>query len=66
MGMQETIQRINELAKKAKSESLTEAELAERKVLRQQYIDVFKANFKAELDAIRYVEDIVQSDDVNK
>lgn len=44
------IERLNELAKKAKSSSLSEAELAERDELRKEYIAAFKANLKATLD----------------
>ena len=43
MTMQEVIARINELARKAKTpEGLTEAEAAERAVLRRAYIDRIK------------------------
>ncbi|EMS69216.1 DUF896 domain-containing protein [Ruminiclostridium cellobioparum] len=44
------IERLNELAKKAKISSLSEAELAERDELRKEYIAAFKANLKATLD----------------
>lgn len=44
------IERINELAKKAKEDKLTEEELAERDALRKEYIAAFKANLKASLD----------------
>ncbi len=44
------IDRINELAKKAKSEGLTEQEQAERKALREEYIAEFKGSLKAQLD----------------
>ncbi|MCC8181437.1 MAG: DUF896 domain-containing protein [Clostridiales bacterium] len=47
---QERIDRINELARKAKSEGLTEAELAERDVLRREYIDAVKASLRSQLD----------------
>ncbi len=57
MSMEDTIKRINELAKKAKAEGLTDEELEERNELRKQYIEVFKGNLKAQLDSIRYIED---------
>lgn len=44
------IERLNQLAKKAKTSSLTEAELAEREQLRKEYISAFRANLKATLD----------------
>lgn len=50
MNMNEVIARINELAKKAKTEGLTEVELAERDKLRRIYIDSVKANLVGQLD----------------
>lgn len=50
------IDRLNELAKKAKTTSLSEAELAERDTLRKEYIAAFRANLKATLDNTVIVE----------
>ena len=50
MNMNEVIARINELAKKAKEEGLTQEELAERDVLRRRYIDSVKANLIGQLE----------------
>ncbi len=50
MKMEEVIQRINALAKKAKSEGLTEAEIKERDELRQIYIGSIRQNLRAQLD----------------
>ena len=47
---QKGIARINALAKKAKTEGLTEAELAERDALRRGYIESVRANLRAQLD----------------
>lgn len=48
---QAKIDRINELARKAKTpEGLTAEETAERDVLRREYIDAFKRNLTAQLD----------------
>ena len=48
---QKKIDRINELARKAKtSEGLTPEELAERDVLRREYIDSYKRSLVAQLD----------------
>ena len=44
--------RINELANKAKTESLTEAEKDEQRKLRQEYIASVKLNLKSQLDNI--------------
>lgn len=50
MNMNEVIARINALAKKAKTESLTPEELTERDQLRRIYIDSVKANLVGQLD----------------
>ena len=47
---QKKIDRINELAKKAKTVGLTEEETKERDVLRREYIDSFKASLVGQLD----------------
>ena len=50
MNLNEVIARINELAKKAKTEGLNEEELAERDKLRRIYIDSVTGNLKNQLD----------------
>ena len=51
MMTQEKIDRINELARKAKTaEGLTAEELAERDVLRREYIDSVKASLTGQLE----------------
>ena len=50
MNMDEVIARINELARKAKAECLTEEELTERDKLRRIYIDSVKANLVGQLE----------------
>lgn len=47
---QEKIDRINELARKAKTGPLTDEELAERDALRREYIDSVKQSLCAHLD----------------
>lgn len=47
---QEKIDRINELARKAKTQGLTAEELAERDALRREYIDAVTGNLRRELD----------------
>ena len=53
---QEKIQRINALAKKAKTEGLTPAELAERDELRREYLAGIRENFKQTLDSIEIID----------
>ncbi|EST52438.1 hypothetical protein T458_15795 [Brevibacillus panacihumi W25] len=55
------IKRINELVKKSREEGLTEEEKLEQKALRQKYIDAVKLSLKANLDSIRYVEDLEEN-----
>lgn len=50
MDMNEVIARINELAKKAKTEGLTEEETQERAKLRRIYIDSVKASLVGQLE----------------
>ena len=50
MEMDKVIARINELAKKAKTEGLNDEELAERDKLRRIYIDSVKASLVGHLD----------------
>ena len=49
--------RINELARKAKTEGLTEEEKAEQAMLRKEWLEKFKANFRAQLDNIEFVDE---------
>jgi len=54
----EMIDRINELSRKSKtSEGLTDEEKKEQHVLRRAYIDAFKANMRATLENIEFVDD---------
>ena len=48
--MDQVIARINELAKKAKTEGLTAEETVERDKLRRIYIDSVKASLTGQLD----------------
>ena len=50
MNMDQVIARINELARKAKSEGLTPEETQERDRLRRIYIDSVKASLTGQLD----------------
>jgi uncharacterized protein YnzC (UPF0291/DUF896 family) len=57
MNLDETVSRINELARKAKTIGLTDEELEERNELRRIYIEAFRRSVKYQLDSIKYVED---------
>lgn len=57
VNMDEVIARINVLAKKAKAEGLTEAELVERDKLRRIYIDSVKANLIGSLENTYVVDE---------
>lgn len=46
----EKIARINELARKAKGEGLTEKEKIEQKALRAEYVQAFRKNLEAQLE----------------
>ncbi len=49
---EKTIARINELARKSKTEGLNEAELKEQAQLRKEYIEAFRRNLRGQLDNI--------------
>ena len=53
---QKKILRINELAKKSKEQGLNDAELAEQKALREEYLAAIRKNFRATLDNIEIVD----------
>lgn len=55
----EKLDRINILANKSKKGSLTESEKIEQKLLREEYLEAFRENFKRQLDNIevRYVDE---------
>ena len=46
------LDRINELARKSKTEGLTEAELREQALLRKEFIADFRRNLRSQLDNI--------------
>ena len=57
------LDRINELAHKSKSEGLTEAEREEQHALRQEFLDEIRADVKASLESIEFVDDSEQTKD---
>lgn len=52
----EKIKRINYLAKKSKSEGLSDDEKNEQQALRKEYLESVRRNFKAQLDNIEIVD----------
>lgn len=54
---QEKIDRINELARKAKSVGLTPEETAERDALRQEYVAAVRRNLRSQLDNTYVVDE---------
>lgn len=54
---QSRIDRINQLARKAKAEGLTPEETAEREALRREYLASVRRNLRAQLDNIYLVDD---------
>ena len=58
----EKIDRSNELARKKKTEGLTEEELQEQAELRSEYLENFRRNFRKQLDNVRFVEDLTEEE----
>ncbi|GIM48321.1 hypothetical protein DNHGIG_38700 [Collibacillus ludicampi] len=54
----EKLERINALARKAKTSGLTEAEAREQQALRQEYLEVFRREFRKQLESIQFVDDV--------
>ena len=54
--------RINELARKSKSEGLSAEEKEEQGSLRKEYIEKFREHFKGHLNRIRFVEDMTEEE----
>mgnify|MGYP004476734951 CR=1 len=50
------IERINELAKKARESGLSDEEKLEQKKLRDEYLAAVRSNFKSTLDNIEIVD----------
>ena len=54
--------RINELARKSKSEGLSAEEKEEQESLRKEYIEKFREHFKGHLNRIRFVENMTEEE----
>ena len=57
------IDRINELAHKSKREGLTDAEKEEQRLLRMEFLAEIRADLKASLETIEFIEDSAQTID---
>ncbi|MBD0380422.1 DUF896 domain-containing protein [Paenibacillus sedimenti] len=55
--MDQNIERINELARKAKGVGLTDEEIEERNELRKKYIQAFRSSLKVQLDSIKFTDE---------
>ena len=55
------LNRINELAHKSKAEGLTAEEKEEQRILRQEFIAEIRADVKASLESIEFVEEVEES-----
>lgn len=53
---QEKMNRINELAKKAKESELTEAEKEEQQALRQEYLATFRSGMRHHIEGMKVVD----------
>lgn len=56
MDAEQTVRRINELARKAKTVGLTDDEIDERNELRSRYIQAFKTNLRQQLESIKFAD----------
>lgn len=52
----EKLERINELARKAKGAGLSPDEQEEQQVLRKEYLAAFREHFRQQLDSVKIVE----------
>ncbi|SHH00085.1 DUF896 domain-containing protein [Tepidibacter thalassicus] len=52
----EKIDRINYLARKAKTEGLSEIEKREQQKLRKEYLENFRKDFRRKLESIEFVD----------
>lgn len=53
----EKLDRINELARRAKTVGLTREEMLEQQQLRKEYIEAFRNNFINQLHALKIVDE---------
>ncbi len=51
------IRRISELTKLSRERELTDTEKTEREILRKEYIEAIRANFRSTLESIKYTDE---------
>jgi uncharacterized protein YnzC (UPF0291/DUF896 family) len=54
--MDDLIKRINELTALAKERELSQSETIERQKLREEYLEIFRSNFKEQLKSVKIVD----------
>ena len=57
MVSEEKVARINELARKSKVTALSDEEKAEQRLLREEYLENFRENFKRQLENVHFADD---------
>jgi uncharacterized protein YnzC (UPF0291/DUF896 family) len=55
--MDDLIKRINELTALAKERELSQSETIERQKLREEYLEIFRSNFKEQLKSVKIVDE---------
>lgn len=55
--LEELIQEINILARKSKTEGLTESEKNRQAVLREEYLAIYRRNLRAQLELVEVVDE---------
>lgn len=63
---QESIQRLNELARKHKEEGLTEEECSERTKLREEYLASIRKSLEAHLDNTYFIDETGEKQKLKK
>ena len=56
MLLKEKLARINELAKKKKTSTLTSLELKEQKLLHQEYLEAFRGGMRHHIEGMKVVD----------
>lgn len=52
----EKLERINALAKKAKTEGLSEVEKTEQQALRQEYLQTFRSGMRNHIEGLKFID----------